>query len=49
MLILADPSTSPTSNVAQLATRGSTVAEIPMPMDGYVVSGARTVQVEVKE
>ena len=49
MLILADPSTSPISNVAQVATRGSTVAEIPIPLDGYVVSGAKTVQVEVKE
>ena len=49
MLILADPSTSPTSNVAQVATRGSTIAEIPIPLDGYVVTGAKTVQVEVKE
>jgi hypothetical protein len=49
MLILADPSQSPTSNAAQLAIRGSGVAEIRLPVDGYVVSGARTVQVEVKE
>ena len=49
MLILADPSTSPTSNLAQLATRGSELAEIRIPVDGYVVSGAKTVQVEVKE
>jgi hypothetical protein len=49
MLILADPSESPTSNTAQLATRGSGIAEIRVPVDGYVVSGAKTVQVEVKE
>jgi hypothetical protein len=49
MLVLADPSMSPTSNIAQITTRGSEIAEIPIPIDGYVVSGARTVQVEVKE
>ncbi|HEX4772624.1 MAG TPA: SpoIVB peptidase S55 domain-containing protein [Bryobacteraceae bacterium] len=49
MLILADPSESPTSNAAQLAIRGSGIAEIRLPVDGYVVSGAKTVQVEVKE
>jgi hypothetical protein len=49
MLIMADPSQSPTSNAAQLSIRGSGIAEIRMPVDGYVVSGARTVQVEVKE
>jgi hypothetical protein len=49
MLILADPSESPTSNTAQLATRGSGITEIRLPVDGYVVSGAKTVQVEVKE
>ena len=49
MLILADPSESPTSNAAQLATRGSGIAEFRLPVDGYVVSGAKTVQVEVKE
>ncbi len=47
-LVLADPSTSPTSNTAQLGTRGSGIAEISLPVDGYVVNGARTVQVEVK-
>jgi hypothetical protein len=49
MLILADPSESPTSNTAQLAIRGSGITEIRVPVDGYVVSGAKTVQVEVKE
>ena len=47
-LVLADPSTSPTSNTAQLGTRGSGIAEITLPVDGYVVNGARTVQVDVK-
>lgn len=48
-LILSDPSTSPTSNAAQLSTRGSGIAELIAPVDGYVVSGAKTLQVEVKE
>jgi hypothetical protein len=48
-LILADPSTSPTSNSAQVSTRGSGIAELIAPVDGYVVSGAKTLQVEVKE
>jgi hypothetical protein len=49
MLILADPSESPTSNAAQVNTRGSGLAEFRLPVDGYVVTGAKTVQVEVKE
>jgi hypothetical protein len=49
MLILADPSSSPTANTAQVATRGSGVSELIVPMSGTVISGARTVQVEVKE
>lgn len=48
-LILSDPSTSPTSNTTQLQTRGSGIAELIAPVDGYVVSGAKTLQVEVKE
>jgi len=49
MLILADPSNSATTSQAQTLTRGSQVAEIKLPVDGFVVSGARTIQVEVKE
>jgi hypothetical protein len=48
-LILSDPSTSPTSNTAQLSTRGSGIAEVVAPVEGYVVSGAKTLQVDVKE
>ncbi len=48
-LILADPSSSATSNAALTLTRGSQVAEIKVPINGYVVSGAKTIQVEVKE
>ena len=48
-LILADPSSSVTSNAALTLTRGSQVAEFRVPADGYVVSGAKTVQVDVKE
>lgn len=49
MLVLADPSNSATTSQAQTLTRGSQVAEIKLPVDGFVVSGARTIQVEVKE
>jgi hypothetical protein len=48
-LILADPSSSPTSNAALTLLRGSQVAEIRMPVNDYVVTGAKTVQVEVKD
>ena len=48
-IILADPSSSPTSNAALTLLRGSQVAEIRMPVDDYVVTGAKTVQVEVKD
>jgi hypothetical protein len=48
-LILADPSSSATSNAASTLTRGSEVAEIGTPLPGYVVSGAKTLQVQVKE
>jgi hypothetical protein len=48
-LVLADPSSSVTSNAALTLTRGSQVAEIRVPANGYVVTGAKTVQVEVKE
>jgi hypothetical protein len=49
MLVLADPSGSTTVNPAVTATRGSSIAEIALPLSGYVVSGAKTIQVEVKE
>ncbi len=49
MLVLADPSASATSNAALTLTRGSAVAEFKLPIDNYVVTGARTIQVEVKE
>jgi hypothetical protein len=48
-LVLADPSSSVTSNAALTLTRGSQVAEIRVPANGYVVTGAKTLQVEVKE
>ena len=48
-LILADPSSSPTSNPALTLLRGSQVAEIRLSVDDYVVIGAKTVQVEVKD
>jgi hypothetical protein len=49
MLILADPSSSATTNPALTITRGSGIAELTIPIPGYVISGAKTVQVEVKQ
>ncbi len=49
MLILADPSDSATTNPALTLARGSTVSELRMSFSGYVVSGAKTIQVEVRE
>ncbi len=49
MLILADTSSSANSNATLTSTRGSQIAEFKMPVAGYVVSGAKTIQVEVKE
>jgi len=48
-LILAAPSASVGSSASQALTRGSQIAEIPLTVGDYVVSGAKTVQVEVKE
>jgi hypothetical protein len=48
-LILAEPSASVGSSASQALTRGSQLAEIPLAVGDYVVSGAKTVQVEVKE
>jgi hypothetical protein len=49
MLILANPSTSLSSSGSPVVTRGSDIAEFSLPVAGYVVSGTKTVQVEVKE
>ncbi|HEY3939986.1 MAG TPA: hypothetical protein VGL97_21335 [Bryobacteraceae bacterium] len=49
MLILADPSTSASSNAALTLTRGSEAAQLTIPVNGYVVTGAKTLQVEVKD
>lgn len=48
-LVLADPSSSASSNAALTLIRGSRVAELSIPTSGYVISGAKTLQVEVKE
>jgi hypothetical protein len=49
MLVLADPAASANSNAALTLTRGSEIAELTLPVAGFVVSGSKTVQVEVKE
>jgi SpoIVB peptidase S55 len=48
MLVLADPSASASSNAALTLTRGSQIAELTMPVDDYVVTGSKTIQVEIK-
>jgi hypothetical protein len=49
MLILADPSSSASGSATNAATRGSEVGQLTIPMPGYAVSGAKTVQVEIKD
>jgi hypothetical protein len=49
MLVLGDASNSATTSQAQTLTRGSQLAEIKIPVAGYVVTGAKTIQVEIKE
>jgi hypothetical protein len=49
MLILTNPSTSLSGSSLIAATRGSDIAEFSLPVNGYVISGTKTVQVEVKE
>ena len=48
-LVLSDPSNSVTSNAALTFSRGSEVTELSVPTPGYVITGAKTLQVEVKE
>ncbi len=49
MLVLADPSNSATTSAAQTLTRGTEMAEFKLPVDGFAVTGQKTIQVEVKE
>ena len=49
MLILADPSASANSNAALTLTRGAEAARLTIPIGDYVVTGAKTIQVEVKD
>lgn len=49
MLVLADPASSANTNSALTLTRGSGIAELTIPVHSYVVTGAKTIQVEVKE
>ena len=48
-LILSDPSSSATTSPAQTLARGSQLAELHLPVERYVVSGSKTVQLEVKD
>jgi len=49
MLILADPSSSASGNTPNIVTRGSEVGQMTIALPGYSVSGAKTVQVEIKD
>jgi hypothetical protein len=49
MLILADPSSSASGSATNAATRGSDVGQLTIAVPGYSVSGAKTVQVEIKD
>jgi SpoIVB peptidase S55 len=49
MLVLADPSASAWSTATGAQTRGSGIDQLVVPITGYVVSGAKTLQVEVKD
>jgi hypothetical protein len=49
MLILADPSSSASGSATNAATRGSDVAQLTISVPGYSVTGAKTVQVEIKD
>jgi hypothetical protein len=49
MLILADPSSSGNSNAGATFTRGSELAQLTVPVPGFVVTGAKTIQVDVKD
>jgi hypothetical protein len=49
MLILADPSSSASGNTLNVNTRGSEVGQMTITLPGYSVSGAKTVQVEIKD
>jgi hypothetical protein len=48
-LILNNPATSLSNSSPLLVSRGAEIAELPLRVDGYVISGSKTVQVEVKE
>jgi hypothetical protein len=49
MLILADPSSSASTTATNINTRGSEVDQLSIPVPGYSVSGAKTLQVEIKD
>lgn len=48
-LVLSKTSSALSSGNSLLLSRGSQVAQLPIPMGDYAVTGSKTVQVEVKE
>jgi hypothetical protein len=49
MLILADPSSSASGSATNAATRGSEAGQLTISVPGYAVTGAKTLQVEIKD
>jgi hypothetical protein len=47
-LVLADPSSSASSGATANA-RGSDVTQLTLPMQGFAVTGAKTIQIEIKD
>lgn len=48
MLVLADPSASSWATATSTVNRGSEIEQLAVSVSGYVVTGAKTIQIEVK-
>jgi hypothetical protein len=49
MLVLADSSASSWATATQTLTRGSELDQLTIPLTGFVATGAKTIQINVKE
>jgi hypothetical protein len=49
MLVLADSSASSWATATQTLTRGSEIDQLTIPLTGFVATGAKTIQINVKE
>jgi hypothetical protein len=48
-LVLASASSALSSGTGILSSRGSQVAELPIALNNYAVTGSKTVQLDIKE